>query len=160
MSLGGGVMKSISLRILFATVLSLMCILFGAGYMGCNGVTDVAAHIEERTDEAVLERDFKIKYGQELTVKGEDLKVKFASVLDSRCPGDVTCHWAGDAKILISVRLAKAEESQIELHTNQRPVEGKYQEYVIRLVALYPRQRTDVEVKPTDYVATLLIKKE
>ena len=154
-------MKGISLRILFAIVLSWMCILFGASNIGFNGVTVVAAHLEEHTDEAVLEREFKIKYGQELTVKGEDLKVRFASVLgDSRCPIDATCHWAGDAKILISVRRPNVEESQIELHTYLRPQERKYQEYVIRLNALYPRRRVGVEVEPSEYVATLLIKKE
>jgi hypothetical protein len=152
-------MKGISLRILFAIVLSLMSILFGIGYIGYNGATDVAAHIEERTDEAVLERDFKIKYGQELTVKEEDLKVKFSSVQDSCCPGDVTCHWAGDAKILIGVRRTTAEESRMELHTNGTQAE-KYQQYVIRLVALDPYPRTDVKKKRSDYVATLLIKKE
>ena len=122
-------------------------------------ITVVAAPVEERTDKAVLGREFKIKYGQELTVKGEDLKVKFASVLgDSRCPIDAWCHWAGDAKILISVRGANAEETRMEFHTLGAQA-GKYQEYVVRLVALYPRRRVGVEVKPSDYVATLLIKK-
>jgi hypothetical protein len=153
-------MKGISLRILFAIVLSLMCILFGAGNIVSNGITVVAAHVEERTSEAVLEQEFKIKYGQELTAKGEDLKVMFASVQDSRCPIDAKCHWAGDAKILIRVRRPNVEESQIELHTYLRPQEVKYQEYVIRLVTLYPRRRVRVEVKPSDYVATLLIKKD
>jgi hypothetical protein len=85
-------MKGVSLRILLAKVLSLMCVLFGVGYVGCNGATNSGAYTEERTGEAVLERDFKIKYGQELTVKRQDLKVKFASLLDdSRCPANVTC---------------------------------------------------------------------
>jgi len=154
-------MKSISLRILFAIVLSLMCTHFGTSYIGCNGATGVAAHFEDRTDEAVLDRNFKIKYGQELTVKGGDLKLKFASVLDdSRCPANGICIWAGDAKILIGVRRAKAEESQIELHTYGKPTQAKYQEYVIRLVALDPYPGTETEGKRSDYVATLLIKKE
>jgi hypothetical protein len=158
-------MKSISLRIPLTIVLSLMCVLFGAGYIGCNGANDVATYIEERIDEAILGRDFKIKYGQELTVKGEDLKVKFAFVQDTRCPENVDCYWEGDAKILIGVRRANAEETQVELHTSSRKnksytQEGKYQQYVIRVVALAPRPRTDVERKISDYVATLLIKKE
>ena len=146
-------MKRISLRILVAIVLPLMCVLFVIGYACSNGKTGTGA---------VLAQEFKIKYGQELTVEGQDLKVKFASVLDdSRCPANVTCIWEGFAKIVIGVRRAKAEESQMELHTHDRFTRaGKYQQYVIRLVALDPYPRTDVERKLSDYVATLLITKE
>jgi hypothetical protein len=157
-------MKRVSLRILVAMVLSLMGTLFDAGSSGFNGATDAAAHIEEHTNEAVLGQDFKIKYGQELAVKGEDLKVKFASVEDSRCPIGVTCVWEGDAKVLIDVRRAIVEASQLELHTSNKSAqwtrERKYQQYVIRLVALYPHPTKDGKEKASDYVATLLIKKE
>lgn len=154
-------MKSISLRILLAIVLSLMCVL-SSGCAGRNDSTGDSVPIEEHTEEAVLERDFKIKYGQELTVKGQDLKVKFDSLLeDSRCPSDVKCVWEGDAKILISVRRANAEASNMELHTNQRFTQAeKYQRYVIKLVALSPYPRTSVKQEQSDYVATLLIKKQ
>jgi hypothetical protein len=58
------------------------------------------------------------------------------------------------------VRQANAEESQIELHTNRKfTQEGKYQQYVIKLVALDPYPRTDFKKKQSDYIATLLIKK-
>jgi hypothetical protein len=118
--------------------------------------------MEERTSEAVLERDFKIKYGQELTVKDQDLKVTFASLRDdSRCPANATCVWEGDATILISVRQANTEESPLELHTNRRfTQEGKYQQYVIRLVALDPYPSTNLEKQRRDYIATLHIRKE
>ena len=155
-------MQGMSLGTPFALVLLLTCVLFGAGYVGCNGVTGSGVRTEERTGEAVLEREFKIKYGQELTVKGEGLRVTFASLLDdSRCPVNATCVWEGDAEILIGVRQANAEESQLALHTNQKFSQaGKYQQYVLRLVALDPYPRMDFEHKPGDYTATLLIKKE
>ena len=155
-------MQGRSLGTPLAMVLLLTCILFGAGYVGCNGVAGSGARTEERTGEAVMEREFKIKYGQELTVKGQELKVTFASLLDdSRCPVNATCVWEGDAEILIGVRQANMEESQIALHTNQKFRQaGKYQRYAIRLVALDPYPRTDFETKPGDYIATLLITKE
>ena len=111
---------------------------------------------------SLLGRNFKIKYGQELTVKGQNLKVKFGSLLDdSRCPTDVKCVWEGDAKILISVRRANARASNIELHTSAHFKQaGKYQRYVIKLVALDPYPRTRGKEKQGDYVATLLITKE
>src|ERR1043165_6118053 len=109
-------MNGISLRI----ALSLMYVLFGIGYVCFNGATGSGA---------VLGQEFKIKYGQELTIKGQGLKVKFASVLDdSRCAVKATCVWAGDAKIVIRVRQANAKESRMELHTNGTQA-GKYQQY-------------------------------
>ena len=148
-------MKRICLRIVLAIVLSLMCVVFDVSYVGCSGVTG---------SDVVMGREFKIRYGQELKVKGEDLKVKFASLLgDSRCPSNVTCIWEGDALVQIDMKRTNATESQIELHTNSRlggALEGKYQQYVIKLVALDPYPRTDVERKGSDYVATLLVTKE
>jgi hypothetical protein len=150
-SLGGKFMKVISFRILLIAV-SLICVSFGTADARSNNATGSSA---------VLGREFKIKYGQELMVKGQGLKVKFASVVDdSRCPANVTCVWEGDAKILIGVSRANARRSRLELHTNQKYTQaGKYRQYVIRLVALDPYPRTGVERKLSDYVATLLIKR-
>ncbi|MGA9773619.1 MAG: hypothetical protein WBV94_31605 [Blastocatellia bacterium] len=146
-------MKNISIRIPLAIALSLMCVLFDSVYVGCRGAAD---------SDAVLRQEFKIRYGQEVTVKGEGLKVKFVSVPDdSRCPENVTCVWEGDAKIMTSVRRASAEESQIELHTNGKFARsGRYQQYVITLVSLDPYPKTDANKKQSDYVATLQITKE
>jgi len=157
-------MESRYLRILLAIGLSLVCVVLSSGYDGRNGSRNRSkgrsVPIEERAGNAVLGQDFKIKYGQELTVKGTGLKVKFESLEDSRCPKDVTCVWAGDAKIVISVRRGNARESKIELHTNgQFNLAGNYQHYVIKLIALDPYPRTSAKEKPGDYVATLLIKK-
>ena len=147
---------------LLTIVLSLMCVLLGVGHIGCIGATDSGASTEERTGGAVLGRDFKMKYGQELTVKGHDLHVKFTALRDdSRCPANVTCVWEGNATILMLVRQANAEESQMELHTSRKfPQEGQYQQYVIRLVALDPYPRTHSKIKQSEYMATLQITKE
>jgi len=158
-------MKTIYLRILLAIGLSMMCVVLSSGNDGRNGPRNRSkgrsVPIEERAGNAVLGQDFKIKYGQELTVKGTGLKVKFESVEDSRCPKDVTCVWAGDAKVVITVRRGNAKESKMELHTSTQLTQaGKYQRYVIKLVALDPYPRTSVKEEPSDYVATVLIKKE
>ena len=144
-------MKVISFRILLIAV-SLIYVSFGTAYARSNDATGSSA---------VLGREFKIQYGQELIVKGQGLKVKFTSVGDdSRCPANATCAWEGDAKIVIGVSRANARMSRLELHTNQKYTQaGKYRQYVIKLVALDPYPRTGVERKMGDYVATLLIKR-
>jgi hypothetical protein len=161
-SLTGRNMRNISLRILLAIVLTLTCVLLSSGYAGGDRPKGHGVLIAEQSEEAVPDQNFKIKYGQELTVKGEDLKIKFDSLLDdSRCPTDVKCVWEGDAKILISVRRARAKESHLELHTNQNFTRaGKYQKYTIKLIALDPYPRTRFQGKQSEYVATLLIKKQ
>ncbi len=156
-------MSSVYLRILLAIGLSLMSVLPSFGVDGRSGSRSSSkgrsVTNEDAATKAVLDRNFKVRYGQEVTIKGQDLKVKFDSVLDdSRCPKDVTCVWAGDAKVLITVRRGNGEASKMELHTNGQFAQiGKYQQYVIKLVALDPYPRTSVKGKPSDYVATLLI---
>ncbi|HVQ36347.1 MAG TPA: hypothetical protein VMS31_02365 [Pyrinomonadaceae bacterium] len=155
-------MKSIHLRILLAVGLALTFGLPGYGYGRRDG-TYVRRFVTERdAGKAVLDRNFKIRHGQELTLKGSNLKVKFdSSVEDSRCPKDVTCVWAGDARIVISVSRGKAKASTIELHTNGRFArEGRFEGYVIKLVELDPYPRSSRTAKPHDYVATLLIQKQ
>lgn len=142
-----------------------MSVLLSSGYAGRNGSNGsavVRVPFEAHTENAVLGQEFKIEYGQELTVEGQNLKVKFASLLqDSRCPTDVKCVWEGDAKILLSVRRGNAKKANMELHTNEQFTQaGKYQRYVIRLVALAPYPKTRLTQKQSDYVATLMIKKE
>jgi hypothetical protein len=156
-------MKSTNLRILLAVGLTLMWVQFSAAVDGRSNSIRHRVAADEEENKAVLNQNFKVEYGKEVTIKGTSLKVRFDSVLDdSRCPRDVTCVWAGDAKILISVRQANAKASKVELHTSsQLGQTGKYKRYVIKLIALdpYPMTRA-AKAKPDDYVATLLIKKE
>lgn len=155
-------MESTFLKILLAMVLILLCVSPSFSYVAPKDSTGTRVPIKEPSDAAVLGQSFQIKYGQELTVKGQNLKVKFGSLLDdSRCPSDVKCVWEGDAKILISVRRANSVASKIELHTSANFKQaGKYQRYLIKLVALDPYPKTRGERKQSDYVATLLITKE
>jgi hypothetical protein len=155
-------MGSMYLRILCAIGFSLMCVLIGSGHDGRNSTKGRSVPVDEAAKNAVLDQNFKVKYDKDVAIKGQNLKVKLDSVLeDSRCPKDVKCVWAGDAKIMLSVRRGNGEASTMELHTNgQFAQTGKYQQYVIKLVALDPYPRTSAKLKPSDYVATLLITKE
>lgn len=159
-------MGNAHLRMVFAVGLSLTSVLISSGHDGRNrsrnGSKGRSVSVDEAAKKAVLDQNFKVWNGKEATITGQDLKVKFESLLDdSRCPKDVTCVWAGDAKIRISVRRGRGEASKMELHTSSQFAQtGKYQKYVIKLVALDPYPRTGAKGKPGDYVATLLIKKE
>jgi hypothetical protein len=154
-------MKNIYLGILLAAGFVSMSVPLGLVYAGDDG-SNRRGLLVKSAGAAVLDKEFKIKYGQVLTVKGEGLKVKFDSVPeDSRCPTDVKCVWEGDAKILIGVKRGQAKAFTIELHTNGRFNQtGKYQNYIIKLIAVNPYPKTSAKIKPSDYVATLLVTKE
>ena len=50
------------------------------------------------TLEINLNQVFALKGGQEATINGEDLRLRFDEVLeDSRCPKSVECFWTGQA---------------------------------------------------------------
>ena len=148
-------MKTASLRILLVGLLISTCALAGPG-------ADARGRVGKRPKQVALGQEFKLRQGQEVAIKGHDLRVKFdALVEDSRCPTGVNCVWAGDAKILVGARQAKSEAVQLELHTNGQFAQvGMYQQYTVKLVALDPHPKADVEVGQKDYVATLLITRE
>lgn len=53
--------------------------------------------------------------------------VKFIEVVeDSRCPPDVNCVWAGNAKVRISIAKGKASPRIFELNSNSEPSEIKF----------------------------------
>ena len=50
--------------------------------------------------EPAMDEEFTLKVGQKVTVKDTNLTVRFVAVAeDSRCPVDVTCAWAGNARL-------------------------------------------------------------
>ena len=110
-----------------------------------------------------VNQEFNLRVGQEATVAGEKLKVKFVSVAnDSRCPKDVTCVWAGNAEVLIQAD-SNGKTADLKLNTMGAanfPKEAKHLGYTIVLIKLSPQPSKDKGIKPGDYEATLLIRKE
>jgi len=58
---------------------------------------------------------FTLAPGETATVRGADARITFKAVReDSRCPVDVTCVWAGDAKVeMVISREGAADETRI-----------------------------------------------
>ncbi len=56
--------------------------------------------------EAELEEEFLLPIGEEAVIKGEDLRIRFESVIeDSRCPLNVQCIWEGRASYMLDLTL-------------------------------------------------------
>jgi hypothetical protein len=122
---------------------------------------------EARADpiEAGLGQVFTLRGGQEATISGENLRLRFDQLLeDSRCPTQVDCVWTGQARIAVAVQQAQGDPTTVEFNTNPAP--GAIArtvdvgDYTIDLQALDPYPETPDPIDFEDYRATLLVRKD
>jgi hypothetical protein len=102
----------------------------------------------------------EIKVGQERKVGGTDLRIAFERVAeDSRCPEGVQCVWAGNARARFAAADRKGGCVEFDLNTGVEPFEYRFGEHTIRLAKLAPHPAANRELKPGDYVATVVVSK-
>jgi hypothetical protein len=150
------------LSTLLAALLVLTCV---APHGARVEARDGARRAYAAAQSARVGREFKIRAGRSVTFRGEDLRLRLAKVeSDSRCPKNVDCVWAGNAEVLIEVSTKGGRGRQtLRLNTNagpERPAEGKYRGYTVRLVGLSPYPRGTRKIGQGKYTATLLVSKE
>ena len=110
-----------------------------------------------------LGREFKLRAGQQVTLKEGNLRIKLDAVEDSRCPRGVTCVWAGNGQVTLTIGKRGGRGESLTLNTmgiGQMPSEGKYKSYKVKLVELSPYPRDGQEIAAGDYTATLVVSKE
>jgi hypothetical protein len=138
-------------------------------YAAAAGVVIAGCGLSQRAEaepvEANLNEVFTLGGDQEATISGEDLRLRFAQVLeDSRCPTQVECFWTGQARIAILVSPTGREPALTEFNTNPAPGQGiltaRVGEYTIEFSSLDPYPQTIDEAIPLDeYRATLSVRK-
>ena len=124
-----------------------------AAIAGCASVT-TAVDAEPGTS-------FSLAPGETAAVNGTDARITLTAVRDdSRCPVDVTCVWAGDAKIeLIVSRKGAADETAV-LSVAPANNEARVGNLRIRLVALAPVPRQAEPPSERKYRAELVVTRE
>lgn len=145
------------------TFLAVIAVALLGGAVEAYGATPLSRGVAA-TQAARVGREFKIKVGRTLTLKGEVLRLRFVRVAsDSRCPKGVECVWAGNAEVLIEVSAGGARGRRtLSLNTNagqERPAEGTYRRYTVKLVGLSPYPQSGRKIRPGEYIATLLVVK-
>lgn len=129
--------------------------------LGCGTAFNLKS-AEDQTAPRVGQ-EFSIKVGQQLTLEGVDLQVKFTGVpQDSRCPTNVNCIWAGNAEVALGLIHDKCD-TIITLNTHRATGAGdesKVGNFRIKLIKLDPYPHTERKISPGDYTATLLVTKE
>jgi hypothetical protein len=117
---------------------------------GCAGV-QTAAVVEPGAS-------FTLAPGETAAVRGTDARLTFKRVTeDSRCPVDVTCVWAGDAKIEITIsRNGAADDTRI-LSITPPQYETTVGNLRIRFVSLAPVPRQADANVPRKYRAEFVV---
>ncbi len=137
----------------------LFAILFITIISGCKDNADltspkVPAVVISSVIDSVLVR---INYGEWASIEN-NITIKFDGVNDSRCPMDVTCVWAGDGGV--SLTLSKeGEQIHSFLHTTLFQREINYNGYRIILKSLNPYPKSSSPTKLDEYYIELIIKR-
>jgi hypothetical protein len=104
-----------------------------------------------------LGQSFELRAGSSAAVEG-GLQIVFERVpSDSRCPMDALCIRAGEARVALTVSQDGRNADRRELRTDGAASETTYLGYSIKLIALAPYPRSDRQILPEDYVATLAV---
>ena len=127
----------------FFIVFSMLC-------AGCAGSAT-------RPGDTRLGQPFELRSGASAILDG-GLTITFDRVAsDSRCPMDALCIRAGDAIVAVSISQGAGGPVRRELHTDPVGSEASYLVYSIKLLSLAPYPRSDLQIGPGDYVATLTV---
>ena len=117
---------------------------------GCTGV-QTAAVVEPGAS-------FTLAPGETAAVRGTDARLTFKRVTeDSRCPVDVTCVWAGDAKIEITISRNGAVGDTRILGITPPKQEATVGNLRIRFVSLAPVPRQADANVPRKYLAEFVV---
>lgn len=131
------------MRVLAAFVLASM--------VACNGTPT-------QPDRVQGGQPFDLRVGDS-ALTTDDLRVRFDTVRsDSRCPLDALCVRAGEAVIALTLSTPGEAAVGRELDTTPARSATTYLNFTITLTSLAPYPRSDRQIQPGDYVATLLVR--
>jgi hypothetical protein len=102
-------------------------------------------------------KEFKIKKGEVVVVRGGNFRITFRSVTDSRCPTGVTCVWAGNGEVVIEIAGKNKKQVVARLNTLSEPKEITYKGFKIKLVGLKPYPKINEPIDQKDYEASMIV---
>jgi len=111
------------------------------------------------TAEAQNTQQISVRVNKQKKVSRSKLMIRFVSVEDSRCPQDVECIWAGNAKVMIKVTNRKGASKTFELNTSLEPKAVTFDGYEIKLRDVTPYPRSNIRIDKNGYVATFSVRK-
>lgn len=142
----------------------LLCLLLAA----CGGGGDADAPRAQPTQAgdqtAGAAYTLTLRAGQPTELPAEALTLKLGTVEDSRCPAQVQCVWAGEARVSVNVAQAgqAAADLALVIGASQDPKaspKGTYRGYTITLQALEPTPQQAGPVALDQYRATVRVER-
>lgn len=122
--------------------------------LGC-GANAVGPVDEQPTFLTSLPTELTLQYGEERRVGGV-LRLSFVEVLeDSRCPVDVTCVWAGNAKVLIGIGMGMGPTHPLELNSTLEPRAVDWNDVRVTLLKVTPEPRSTDTIPLEAYAVRL-----
>ena len=101
---------------------------------------------------------FELPVAKTATLNGSGARITFTQVKeDSRCPTDVTCVWAGDARIELTISRNGSSDDTKFLTISPANSEARSGDLQIRFVGLTPVPRQADGNAPRAYVAQLVV---
>ncbi len=106
---------------------------------------------------AQLGTNFDMISNQTTTVQPVGIVIHMINMSDSRCPSDVTCIWAGQAKVNLEVRI-NGNANLLTLTSTAGGMDSKsLGNYVVQLIKISPYPTSKTNIKLSDYVLTLKV---
>lgn len=103
---------------------------------------------------ATLNEPIQLAPGEWANFKTENLEVKFVGIdEDSRCPNDVTCVWAGEVVVRLTLRRDSRNKEVAVKESQGLAVDG----YTIDILQVLPARASSGPLPPADYRVTLKI---
>ena len=122
----------------------ILALIFGGAVVAVNAQT---------TQQATVNVNQQKKFSR------SKLTIKLVSVEDSRCPRDVNCVWAGNAKAVFKISSSKGKSQTFNLNTNLEARAVKFEGYEIKLGEVTPYPRSSIEIKQNEYAVTFVVTK-
>ncbi|HSA98301.1 MAG TPA: DUF333 domain-containing protein [Candidatus Nitrosotenuis sp.] len=119
----------------------------------------VAGQESDQIELPQLNSPIKLHVNESTLIESENLQITLNDIQDSRCPSDVTCVWAGEAKVQLS--LAHNEQlGNLTLSTMEKSSTASFDGYLFSLIKVDPYPTSTANITAADYQATVLVSKE
>ena len=117
------------------------------------GVASVA------TAKAQAAESIRVQINHQVRAYRSGIKVRFVELVeDSRCPVDVNCIQAGNAKVRVEVS-KRGRSKSLELDTNSMKGAAIFEGYRFQLRKLTPEPRSNIRINRNGYVATIHVER-
>lgn len=143
------------------TTLFLIGLLALIGFTFLSGCTN-QPQTEQEHIVTTLDTPFQLHIDQSAFIEREDLRITFLDVTeDSRCPSTVTCIWAGEVTVVVSI--FKNDQSLGTINLTIEPFDDlavkNVGDYSVKLLKVEPYPEDLTEIDLSDYRATFVVSK-